>query len=557
MNKLKLKLIRDDFKMETAAPPARKQLIADWQTLNRIFIRPEDEDAKRALVKHMEQILFGLHDFLQKHVGITEEASLKELAERFKDTFIQPHPEKRLSEVISDLVNEVAPHAVNVASPYFVGHMTSAIPYFMVHLKTITAALNQNVNKAETSKVLSIIEKQVLAKIHRLIYQQDDAFYEAHVQNPNTALGCFTEGGTIANMTALWVARNSLLAPVGQFLGCEQEGMVAGYQAHGIERCVLLVSRLGHFSLRKAAGLLGIGNRNVISIDVDARNRIKLSALKRCIRDFEATDGRTRIMALVGIAGATETGSIDPLPELAEICAEHGIYYHVDAAWGGPTRMSEKYRHLLNGIERADSVTIDGHKQFYMPMGCGMVYFKNPLILERIAYHARYIARPGSVDLGIKSLSGSREANSLVLASALQIMGARGYSLLLEHGIETAKAFAAEIRKRPLFELVTKPQLNILTYRVCPPETKAQLQDAPTILRRRLNAYLNDMNRGIQVLQREGGISFVSRTTLYENNRLEDPLVVLRAVIMNPMTNIDILKEILDEQEEIYQHHFA
>lgn len=543
--------------METAAPPARKQLIADWQTLNRIFIRPEDEDAKRALVKHMEQILFGLHEFLQKHVGITEEASLKELAERFKDTIIQPHPEKRLSEVISDLVNEVAPHAVNVASPYFVGHMTSAIPYFMVHLKTITAALNQNVVKAETSKVLSIIEKQVLAKIHRLIYKQAPAFYEEHVQNPNTALGCFTEGGTIANITALWVARNSLLAPTENFLGCEQEGMAAGCQAHGIERCVVLVSRLGHYSLRKAAGLLGLGNRNIISVDVDAHNRIKLSALKKCIRDIQATGGRTRIMALVGIAGATETGSIDPLDELGDICAEHDIYYHVDGAWGAPTLMSQKYGHLVTGIDRADSVTIDGHKQFYMPMGCGMVYFKNPYILERIAYHARYIARPGSVDLGIKSLSGSREANSLVLASALQIMGTRGYSLLLEHGIETAKAFGAEIRKRPLFELVTRPRLNILTYRICPPETKALLETADTVQRRRLNAYLNDMNQGIQVLQREGGISFVSRTTLFEHNSPDDPIVVLRAVIMNPMTNIDILKEILDEQEEIYQRHFA
>ncbi|MDA8140345.1 MAG: putative pyridoxal-dependent aspartate 1-decarboxylase [Desulfobacteraceae bacterium] len=542
--------------MEASTPPAKKKLIADWKTLNRIFIRPEDDDNRRALFKHMEQILFGLHDFLQKHVGITEEASLKELADRFTDTLIQPHPEKRLSEVISDLVHQIAPHAVNVASPYFIGHMTSAIPYFMVHLKTITAALNQNVNKAETSKVLSIIEKQVLAKIHRLIFKMPTAFYDEHVQNPATALGCFTEGGTLANITALWVARNSLLAPKGDFNGCEQDGVVAGLQAHGIERCVILVSRLGHFSLRKAAGLLGIGNRNVLSIDVDAGNRIKLSALKQCLRDIQATQGRTRVIAIVGIAGATETGSIDPLPQLAEICAEHGIYYHVDAAWGGPTLLSEKYGHLLEGIHLADSVTVDGHKQLYMPMGCGMVYFKNPHILERIAYHARYIARQGSVDLGIRTLSGSREANSLVLASALQIMGSRGYSLLIEHGIATAKSFAAQIKKRPLFQLVTEPRLNILTYRVCPPEIKAELESADTLQRRRLNAYLNDMNRGIQVLQREGGVSFVSRTTLYEKNSLEDPIVVLRSVIMNPLTTLKILNEILDEQEKIYRDNY-
>ncbi len=539
--------------MAHAQTTTRKKLIADWQTLNRIFIRPEDDVARKALVKYMEQILFGLHDFLQRHVGITEEASLKVLADRFTDTRLSEQPEKRLADVISDLVNEIAPHAVNVASPYFIGHMTSAIPYFMVHLKTITAALNQNVVKAETSKVVSVVEKQVLAKIHRLIYQKNDAFYAEHVQSPYTALGGFTEDGTLANITALWVARNGLLPPKDGFTGCESEGVAAGFKAHGIERCVILVSRLGHYSLCKAAGVLGIGNRNVLAVDVDRHNRIDLNAVKKIMAAIEAEGGRTRILAMIGIAGTTETGTVDPLAELAAICARHQIHYHVDAAWGGPTLMSRKYRHLLNGIQNADSVTIDGHKQLYMPMGCGMVYFKSPYILERIAYHARYIARPGSVDLGIKSIAGSREANSLILGSALQIMGSQGYALLIEHGIETAQAFADEIRARALFELVSTPELNILTYRVCPPGFKQRLQTADTDLQKQLNAQLNEINRQIQVRQREAGNSFVSRTTLYPGNCLENPVVVLRAVIMNPMTNTQILNEILDEQQAIYR----
>ncbi len=543
--------------MKSTPGTTKKKLIADWKTLNRIFIHPEDEDSRRALVKHMEQILFGLHEFLQKHVGITEEAGLKQLADRYTDTRIKTHPEKKLSEVIANLVDEIAPHAVNIASPYFIGHMTSAIPYFMVHLKTITAALNQNVVKLETSKIISIVEKQVLAKIHRLIYRESKAFYLEHVQNPNTTLGCFTEDGTLANITALWVARNSLLPPKDGFKGCEIDGMGAALRAYDVDRCVILVSRLGHYSIRKAAGLLGVGNQQVIAVDVDRRNRIDLAALQHTIREIEATRGRTRILCVIGIAGATETGSVDPLDELADICARHGLYFHVDAAWGGPTLMSEKYRRYLKGIEKADSVTIDGHKQFYMPMGCGMVYFKSPYILDRIAYHARYIARPGSVDLGIKTLSGSREANSLVLGSALQIMGTRGYALLIEHGIETARDFAAEIQKRELFELVSAPKLNILTYRICPPQDKKQLRTADIAGRRRINERLNQMNQRIQVLQREGGHSFVSRTTLHEHNSAEDPVVVLRAVIMNPMTDLEILCDILDEQEEIYRTHFS
>jgi putative pyridoxal-dependent aspartate 1-decarboxylase len=540
--------------MKTTPSTSQTPLVADWPALQRIFIRPENEAARATMVKYMEQILFGLHDFLQDHVGITEEASLKNLADHFTDTRLSKHPEKKLADVITDLIDDIVPHAVNVASPYFVGHMTSAIPFFMVHLKTIVAALNQNVVKMETSKVVSIVEKQVLAKIHRLIYDFNETFYLENVQNTKTTLGTFTDGGTAANLTALWVARNAALPPLDDFTGVEKEGLTAAYRAHGIDRAVILVSRRGHYSLRKAGGVLGIGNQNVIAVDVDTDHRIDTGSLRSAIQSIRQ-DGRTRIMAVVGIAGTTETGSIDPLRELGEICAENDIHYHVDAAWGGSVLMSEKYHHLLDGIDMADSVTIDGHKQFYMPMGCGMVYFKSPLKMATIGYHANYVVRPGSVDLGIKSLAGSREANSLVLDSALKIMGTQGYALMLEHGIELAHQFADEINRRPLFQLVTLPEMNILTYRICPPHLREKLANGPTDQKARINKTLNAINRSVQRMQREAGHSFVSRTSLNRRSP-ETVIIVLRAVLMNPLTTIEILNEVLDEQERIYCHRF-
>ena len=524
------------------------QLVADWQALMRTFIRPENEATRSTLVKYMEQILFGLHDFLGDHVGITEEASLKELAERFTNTHINRTPEKKLADVITDLIEDIAPHAVNVASPYFIGHMTAAIPFFMVHLKTIVAALNQNVVKLETSKVVSIIEKQVLAKIHRLVFGQGDDFYAEHVQHTSTTLGSFVEDGTLANITGLWVARNKLLHPQPGFAGVEQEGMAAGLRAHGFDRCVVLVSRLGHYSLRKAGGVLGIGNHNIIGLDVDADNRIDINKLEAVIADLKRPDTRTGIMAVVGIAGTTETGTVDPLPALSRLCDAHDIHFHVDAAWGGPTLMSDRYRHLLEGIAQADSVVIDGHKQFYMPMACGMVLFKDPVSMEAVVYHAKYINRPGSVDLGIKSLPGSREASSLILDSALKIMGTQGYAILIEHGIETAEKFAAEIDRRADFELMTPPQLNVLTYRLNPSELRKSTGNAADNGR-----LLNHINKLLQRLQREAGRSFVSRTTLNLAAAPDTDTVVLRCVIMNPMTTMAILQEILDEQIAIYR----
>jgi len=525
-------------------------LIADWETLQRIFIRPEDEACRKTLVKYMEQILFGLNDFLNSNVGVTEPISLKELTRDFRETIISSNPEKKLENVISDIINHIAPRAVNVASPYFVGHMTSAIPFFMVHLKAIVTALNQNVIKLETSKVLSVLEKQVLAKIHRLIYKKDEAFYQAHVQSVDTSLGTFTTGGTTANITALWLARNRFFNAISREKGVEEYGMVEAMQARGLDRAVILVSKRGHFSLKKAAGILGLGNRNVLPMDVDKDQRIDMKKLEESIKKLKS-QGRTGIIAVVGIAGATETGTVDPLDDMADLCLGYDIHFHVDAAWGGPVLLSERYAYLLKGIERADSVAMDGHKQFYMPMTCGMVYFRDPGAMDLVAYHSNYVNREGSVDLGIKSLEGSREANALILDSSLKIMGSRGYALMIDHGIETAKAFALEIGARPDFQMVTQPELNILTYRVVPFSIGERLKKADAMEREAINEFLDELNIHVQRTQREAGKSFVSRTRINLFPGDEKGVVVLRSVIMNPMTTMAILGEILDEQEAI------
>ncbi|RLC30002.1 MAG: putative pyridoxal-dependent aspartate 1-decarboxylase [Deltaproteobacteria bacterium] len=530
---------------------SKTKLVANWETLQRIFIRPEDDTSQAALLKYMEQILFGLQDFLKENVGITEEAGLKELSDRFRNFHIKADPARRLAEVIRGIIEDIAPRAVNVASPYFIGHMTSAIPYFMVHLQTIMAALNQNPVKLETSKVVSIYERQVLAKVHRMIFSKPDDFYEEYIQHPDSTLGNFVEDGTLANLTGLWVARNTALNACDGFDGVEQQGMAQAFKAHGIERCVVLVSQLAHYSLRKAGGILGIGNQNILPIEVDSSSRMDNKKLLSAVKSISLPGSKTKILAIVGIAGTTETGTVDDLPRIADICAENRIHFHVDAAWGGPTLLSEKHRYLLRGVERADSVTIDGHKQFYMPMGCGMIYFKDPFLMDKVAYHAAYINRPGSVDLGRKSLVGSRAATSLILGSALDIMGSGGYALLIDHGIETARAFADEIGKRPLFELVTAPQLNILTYRIVPESIRDKWERADTDEKKELTSLLNRINIRVQRLQRQSGKSFVSRTTLKRCWR--EDIVVLRAVIMNPMTDMSIINEILDEQEEIYR----
>jgi glutamate decarboxylase len=252
-------------------------------------------------------------------------------------------------------------------------------------------------------------------------------------------------------------------------------------------------------------------------------------------------------LALVGIAGTTETGNIDPLEEMADLAQEIGCHFHVDAAWGGPTLFSERHRHLMSGIERADSVTIDAHKQLYVPMGAGMVVFKDPTALSAIEHHANYILRHGSKDLGSHTLEGSRPGKALLVHAGLSIIGRKGYEMLIDMGVEKAKAFAHRISQRPDFELTSIPELNILTYRYCPVNLQQSLSKATAEQAQEINSLLDQVNQLLQKDQREAGKSFVSRTRL-RGPVHDQEITVMRVVLANPLTTEEILESVLDEQ---------
>src|SRR5690606_19939409 len=139
---------------------------------------------------------------------------------------------------------------------------------------------------------------------------------------------------------------------------------------------------------------------------------------------------------------------------------------------------SNTHKHLLKGIERADSVTIDAHKQLYVPMGAGMVLFKAPSTLSAIEHHAQYVIRKGSKDLGTTSLEGSRPGMAMLIQSVFYFKQKTAYEILIDQGIEKARAFAKMIRQHPNFELISEPELNILTYRYRPAWVEEVLDSA-------------------------------------------------------------------------------
>ncbi len=511
----------------------------------RVFTVPEAPESTLSRIDR--DISRNVAGFLQDHIVAVE----KDLADMEKDFSDSQVPEKPIfvSEQAQFLLDKLVANSVHTASPSFVGHMTSALPYFMLPLSKIMIALNQNLVKTETSKAFTPLERQVLGMLHRLVYQQDTAWYRKWMHEPSHVLGTMCSGGTVANLTALWAARNAAFPAEGSFRGIHREGLFRALRYYGYEGCAILVSRRGHYSLRKAADLLGLGRDSLIPIDTDENNRILTDALRdKCL---ELRRQKIRILSIVGIAGTTETGNVDPLEALADIAREFDAHYHVDAAWGGPTLFSRQYRQLLKGIEQADSVTIDAHKQLYVPIGSGLVVFRDPTLAQAIEHHAQYIIRQGSRDLGSTTLEGSRPGMAMLIHSGLRIIAREGYEILINEGIEKARRFAEMIEQNDHFELISRPELNILTYRFCPPDVQHALHLADPATREKINGTLNRITKQIQKRQRERGKSFVSRTRLEPVRYDGYPCVVFRVVLANPMTSLDILRGILTEQQQI------
>ncbi|MBK8762136.1 MAG: putative pyridoxal-dependent aspartate 1-decarboxylase [Sulfuritalea sp.] len=526
-------------------PRTREPAQANLESLYRIFTIPEAPDSTLGRID--QAISDNLAGFLQEHI-VAVERDLVEIERDFSQSRIPEEP-MYVSHYTDFLKEKLVSQSVHTASPGFVGHMTSALPYFMLPLSRILTALNQNLVKVETSRAFTPMERQVLGMLHHLIYKREGAFYDQWLQNSRHALGAFCSGGTVANLTALWAARNRLCGPADGFRGIAQEGLPRALQHLDCKGLAVLVSRRGHYSLGKAADVLGIGRDNLVAVDTDERNRIDMASLReQCAR---LRGEGIRPLALIGVAGTTETGNIDPLDALAALAQELGCHFHVDAAWGGATLLSNNYRRLLKGIERADSVTIDAHKQMYVPMGAGMVLFKDPTALAAIEHHAAYILREGSRDLGSHTLEGSRPGMAMLVHAGLSIIGRKGYEILIDRGIERARRFAQMIAAHSDFELVTEPELNILTYRYNPAWVQRELVAATAEKAARINEVLDKVTETMQKRQRENGRTFVSRTRLAPGRYRGDRITVFRVVLANPLTTDGILSSVIDEQCEM------
>ncbi|HEX8853327.1 MAG TPA: pyridoxal-dependent decarboxylase, partial [Pyrinomonadaceae bacterium] len=299
---------------------------------------------------------------------VCSEATPEELEKLFDEPL--PLDGLPVEEIFRKFSRDIVPHAMNIPSPRYYGLFNPTPLAVGVWADALASALNQNGAAWRNSPAASVVEARVLRWLCELVGYNAESF------------GTLTSGGSEANLIALKCARDRALE------GVRDRGIAGALRAQGAATgggyLVAYASEQCHYSLVKGVDILGLGRDNLRKIETDESFHIRADLLREAIeRDLAAGNIPC---CIAGAAGATSTGIIDPLEELADIAAHYRLWFHVDAAYGGGLALSQTHRARLRGIERADSVTVDPHKWMFVPFACGAVVLRGGPSLLRDAF---------------------------------------------------------------------------------------------------------------------------------------------------------------------------
>ena len=462
-----------------AFPDARQQALDAWadDALDRVLTHLSSAAARSPLPDRNES--FGIEE-----APIVPEQSVPETA----------------------LLNEaetLLQGAMNPAHPGFMGHMDPMPATASVLGDLLAAAANNNMLSQEMAPTFTRLERRVTGTLARRFGL-----------GPESG-GVMTSGGSLANLHALAVARNTA------FDDARRAGV-------GDRSPVLFASEAAHTSIQKAAMLLGLGTDAVLPIPTDAQRRMDPAALRTHIQASQ-TEG-TVPFCVLATAGTTTTGSIDPLDSIADVADEHGLWLHVDAAYGGALTFSDTHRERLHGIERADSITFNPQKWAYVAKTCAMALFRDLSAMTDVFHVEAPYMREGTdvQNFGEMSVQGTRHADVLKLWMTLRHLGRAGLEQLIDESYRLTEYFVERVEERPELELAAEPEMNLICFRGVPEGRDPKAQDA-------WNANLQ------QHLLRKANV-FLSLPRLNGRNWL-------RAVLLNPFTepeHVDRLFEHID-----------
>jgi glutamate/tyrosine decarboxylase-like PLP-dependent enzyme len=349
-------------------------------------------------------------------------------------------PDKVLDEVFREMVDK----GFHVPSGNYFGLMNPTPTYIGVMAEALVAALNPQLATVKRSQLASRIEHETVRWIGERVGWTGEFN------------GTFTTGGNEANFSGL------ALGLAWKFPTVIEEGVASiGAQP------VLYASAEAHHSVDKSAGLLGLGRKALRRIAVNDRVQLNPEILQQTI-ERDVASGK-KPFCVIATTGTTNTGAIDELVALSEICRRFDLWLHVDGAYGGSAIFSDQHRVLLCGIERADSITIDPHKWMAMPLAAGVILTRHPEMLERaFAVAAPYMpkaAEAKGLDNSRISTQWTRRMNSLKLWLTLRVHGRKAYEDHIDRQLNLAQTFAAWLRASEHFELAAPQTLPIVAFR--------------------------------------------------------------------------------------------
>jgi aromatic-L-amino-acid/L-tryptophan decarboxylase len=422
-------------------------------------------------------------------------------------SLVEPLPERPapLDEVLELLFERAVPKSFNTAGPGYLAYIPGGgLPQSAV-ADLIADAVNRYVGVFAAAPALAQLEVNVVA------------WFAGLAGYPEAARGLLTSGGSLANFTALVTARRERLP----------EQFLAG---------TLYASDQAHHSVQKAALLAGFPPASVRSIPSDAAFRLRLDLLEEAI----AADRRQGLQPflVVANAGSTNTGAVDPLGPLADLCARHRLWLHVDAAYGGFFLLTERGRRALAGIERADSIVLDPHKSLFLPYGTGALLVRDGAALRRAhSLTADYMPPLSNddelIDFCEISPELSRPFRGLRVWLPLKLLGAAPFRQALDEKLDLARWAADQLRAMPEVEILAEPELSLLAFRLAPAAHTGAAG----------NQQLDRVNR----LNRDWLARVNARRRVYLTGTMLGDRFALRICVLSFRTHRDRVEQALDD----------
>lgn len=398
----------------------------------------------------------------------------------------------------------VIDQSIHIHHPHYIGHQVSPPAPLAALTEMLSAFLNNGMAIYEMGPASTAIERVVIEWLARQFGMGERSG------------GVLTSGGSAGNLTGLLAARQAICKH-----NVWDQGALEG------QKLAVMVSEEAHYSVARAARMMGWGDQGVVKIPVNEKLQADTTQLENCYKT--ALNNGLQVIAIVGNACSTSTGAYDDLHAIAEFARSHNLWFHVDGAHGGAAIFSEKYNHLVRGAEQADSLIVDFHKMMMVPALTTAVLFRNEAhSFETFAQKAEYLLANKSDNQwfngAARTLECTKKMMSLKIYALIKQYGLSIFSDYLTTRYDLAKDFAEMIRHEPDFELPVEPQSNIVCFRYCPPGNKMPL---------------NQVNAAIRNKLLEDSQFYVVQTNIREK-------VYLRITLMNPFTTLNDLANLLN-----------